>query len=112
MGATRVKIIFAQRRGIVAVWFLALLPLSALADRIGWQSTYGGPRILRSGQIACRQEVRYNYMKLTCSRGSETLFVADDFADYIAASEDGRYILGLSNRGSENAFWIRDPTET
>jgi hypothetical protein len=32
----------------------------------------------------------------------------NDFADYIAASEDGRYIVGLSNRGSENAFWIRD----
>ena len=47
-------------------------------------------------------------MTLSCSRGQRTLFTAADFADYIAASEDGRYIVGLSNRGSENAFWVRD----
>jgi hypothetical protein len=47
-------------------------------------------------------------MILSCSRGAESLFTVSDFADYIAASVDGRYIVGLSNRGSENAFWIRD----
>jgi len=47
-------------------------------------------------------------MILSCSRGSEALFTVADFADYVAASDDGRYIVGLSNRGSENAFWIRD----
>jgi hypothetical protein len=47
-------------------------------------------------------------MILSCSRGAEALFRVDDFADYVAASDDGRYIVGLSNRGSENAFWIRD----
>jgi len=47
-------------------------------------------------------------MILSCSRGAESLFTVRDFADYIAASADGQYIVGLSNRGSENAFWIRD----
>jgi hypothetical protein len=46
-------------------------------------------------------------MTLTCRRGDGQLFVVDDFADFIAASDDGRYIVGLSNRGSENASWIR-----
>ena len=46
-------------------------------------------------------------LTLSCSRGSETLFRVADFADYVAASDDGRYIAGLSNRGSVNAFWIR-----
>jgi hypothetical protein len=47
-------------------------------------------------------------MVLTCRRGAESLFTVNDFADQIAASDDGRYIVGLSNRGSLNAFWIRD----
>jgi len=47
-------------------------------------------------------------MILSCSRGADPLFTASDFADYIAASDDGQYIVGLSNRGSENAFWVRD----
>ena len=47
-------------------------------------------------------------MTLTCGRGAKTLFSGADFADYIAASDDGDYIVGLSNRGSENAFWIRN----
>jgi hypothetical protein len=47
-------------------------------------------------------------MILSCSQGAESLFTLRDFADYIAASPDGQYIVGLSNRGSENAFWIRD----
>ena len=69
----------------------------------------GDAKILRSGPIACRQEVRQcNHTILSCSRGAETLFTANDFADYIAASQDGRYIVGLLNRGSENAFWIRN----
>ena len=46
-------------------------------------------------------------MILSCSRGAELLFTVSDFADYIAASDDGQYIVGLSNRGSENAFWVR-----
>ncbi len=37
------------------------------------------------------------------------LFNVEDFADYIAVSDDGAFILGLSNRGSENAWWIRNP---
>jgi hypothetical protein len=81
----------------------------ALADRVFWGCSYGEPQILRSGPIASRQEVRQcKNMILSCSRGAESLFTASDFADYIAASADGRYIVGLSNRGSENAFWIRD----
>ncbi len=47
-------------------------------------------------------------MTLSCRRGSDALFTVNDFADYVAASNDRRYIVGLSNRGSENAFWIRD----
>jgi hypothetical protein len=47
-------------------------------------------------------------MILTCSRGAEQLFTVKDFADYVAASDDGQYTVGLSNRGSENAFWIRN----
>jgi len=91
------------------VCFFALLQISAHADFTFWGCTYGEAQILRSGVIACRQEVRNcTKMTLTRSRGTETLFTVNDFADYIAASTDERYILGLSNRGSENAFWIRD----
>ena len=98
-----------QHRRIVAFCFLAVLPSSAFADRVFWGCGYGDPKILRSGPIACRQEVRQcNNMVLSCRRGSETLFTVNDFADYVSASDDGRYIVGLSNRGSENAFWIRD----
>ena len=83
--------------------------MTALADRVFWGCTYGEPQVLRSGPIACRQEVpQCKNMILSCSRGAESLFTVRDFADYIAASADGQYIVGLSNRGSENAFWIRD----
>jgi len=93
---------------IVTAVFLTLLPFSALADRIFWGCVYG-EQILRSGQLECRQEVRQcNKMILSCSRAGKALFTVDDFADSVAASDDGRYIVGLSNRGSENAFWIRD----
>jgi hypothetical protein len=86
-----------------------MLPTAAFGDRVFWGCGYGEPQILRSGPIACRQEVRQcRKMILSCSRGAEPLFAVDDFADYIAASDDGQYIVGLSNRGSENAFWIRN----
>src|SRR6516164_305948 len=88
---------------------MAMLPPAAFADRAFWGCAYGEPQVLRSGPIACRQEVRQcKNMILSCSRGAESLFTVSDFADYIAASADGRYVVGLSNRGSENAFWIRD----
>ena len=102
--------IFNQQRRSIGVCLLALLPLSASADRVFWGCSYGQPQILRSGQIVCRQEVRECHkMTLSCSRGAELLFTASDFADYVATSDDGRYIVGLSNRGFTNAFWVRDP---
>src|SRR5437879_4809230 len=98
-----------HRARVIAICFLALLPFSVLADRVFWGCGYGEPQILHSGQIACRQEIRQCWnMIMSCSRGPEALFTVDDFADNIAASDDGQYIVGLSNRGSENAFWIRD----
>ena len=88
---------------------MAMVPVAAFADRVFWGCGYGEPQVLHSGPIACRQEVRLcTNMILSCSRGAESLFTVNDFADYIAASTDGQYIVGLSNRGSENAFWIRD----
>jgi hypothetical protein len=100
---------FRERKRIFAVVVVATLPVTALADRVFWGCTYGEPQVLRSGPIACRQEVpQCKNMILSCSRGAESLFTVRDFADYIAASADGQYIVGLSNRGSENAFWIRD----
>ena len=97
------------RKWSIGFCLLGLLSFSAFADRVFWGCTYGEPRLLRSGEIVCRQEVRQcTTMHLSCSRGSESLFTVSDFADYIAASEDGQYIVGLSNRGSENAFWIRE----
>ena len=97
------------RKRIGVFLALALAPVLALADRVFWGCNYGEPRILRSGPIVCRQEVRQCWnMTVTCSRGSDVLFTANDFADVIAATEDGRYIVGLSNRGSENAYWVRD----
>lgn len=93
----------------IGACFLVLLPFSALADIVFWGCGYGSPQILHSGQIACRQEVRQcNNMSLSCSRGQTALFTVNDFADYVAASDDGSYIVGLSNRWSPNAFWIRD----
>ena len=46
-------------------------------------------------------------MIVTCRRGDVQLFAVEDFADTVAGSDDGRFIVGLSNRGSENAFWVR-----
>jgi hypothetical protein len=87
---------------------MMMLPMAARADWGFWGCSYQ-PQVLRSGPITCRQEVRQcKTMVLSCSRGDDLLFTVSDFADYIAASTDGRYIVGLSNRGSENAFWIRD----
>lgn len=98
-----------RQRRFLQICVFILLPSSALADRVFWACGYGDPQVHRSGPIACRQEVRQcGTMILSCSRGSEALFVVNDFADHIAASGDGRYVVGLSNRGSENAFWIRD----
>jgi hypothetical protein len=94
---------------MIAVVVMNIVPVAAFADRVFWGCSYGEPQVLRSGPIACRQEVRQcKNMILSCSRGAEPLFTVSDFADYIAASADGRYIVGVSNRGSENAFWIRD----
>lgn len=100
----------SHKRWAVAVVVVAMLPpVAAFADRVFWGCSYGEPRVLHSGPIACRQEVRQcDNMVLSCSRGTESLFSVHDFADYIAASDDGRYVVGLSNRGSENAFWIRN----
>jgi hypothetical protein len=96
-----------QKRILVVV--MAMLPMTALADRAFWGCSYGEPQILRSGPIACRQEVRQcKKMILSCSRGTEPLFTVGAFADYIVASEDGQYIVGLSNRGAVDAFWIRN----
>jgi hypothetical protein len=92
----------------LAILLLAA-PSSVLADRVYWGCNYGPPQVLRSGQLACHQEVNHCYkMTISCSQGDKALFTEDDFADAIAMSDDGRYIVGLSNRGSENAFWIRD----
>ena len=100
---------FVRLRRSILVCVLALLPFSALADRVFWGCSYGEPQLLRSGQIVCRQEVRQcQKMILSCNLGQNLLFTVDDFSDYIAVSTDNQYILGLSNRGSENAFWIRD----
>lgn len=100
---------FMQQKRVAAVVVVAMLPATALADRVFWGCSYGDRQVLRSGPIACRQEVRQcKNMVLSCSRGAESLFTVSDFADHIATSPDGRYIVGLSNRGSENAFWIRD----
>lgn len=94
---------------IVAAVVMAVLSPAAFADRVFWGCNYGEPQVLRSGPIACRQEVRQcKNMILSCSRGAESLFTVSDFADHIAASEDGQYIVGLSNRGLVAAFWIRN----
>ena len=88
---------------------LTVLAVPAFGDVVWWGAFYGGPQILRSGLVSCRQEVRQNgVMILGCSRGSETLFTVNDFADSIAASDYGKYIAGLSNRGSDHLFWLRD----
>jgi hypothetical protein len=70
---------------------------------------YDSPQTLRSGQLFCRQEVHgCDKMTIVCSEADKPLFTANDFADAVTISDDGRYIVGLSNRGSENAFWIRN----
>jgi hypothetical protein len=102
-----------DRRRIIPV-IVVLLSVPAFADRLPWTAFYGGPHTLRAGKLECVQEVRsmasmpYTKMTLTCSREGKTLFVADDFADVIAASDDGRYIVGFSSRPYDNLFWIRD----
>lgn len=88
--------------------FLALVTVAALADRVYWGCLYGAPKTLHAGGIDCTQTVSCNSMNLNCRRGANVLFTVKDFADYIAVSDDGAFIAGLSNRGSENAFWIRN----
>ncbi len=91
-----------------------LLSTRAFADRLPWTAFYGGPRTLRAGKLECIQEVRtlatapYTKMSLTCSREGKMLFVANDFADVIAASDDGQYVVALSSRPYVNQFWIRN----
>jgi hypothetical protein len=87
---------------------LALVAVPALADRVYWGCLYGEPKTLHAGGTDCTQTVSCNRMSLTCRRGANVLFTVKDFADYIAVSEDGAFIVGLSDRGSEKAFWIRN----
>jgi hypothetical protein len=50
---------------------------------------------------------------LTCRQGDRTLFAVDAFADHLAVSDSGRYIVGLSNQQMTSAgevplFWLRN----
>jgi hypothetical protein len=94
---------------LLRICLVVALPNVAHADRAFWGCGYGAPRTLQAGPITCRQEVQGCYkMTLSCTRAGEPLFTVADLADYAAVSEDGRYVLGLANRGGVSAFWVRD----
>lgn len=61
---------------------MAMLPVAAVADRAFWGFGCGEPQVLRSDQIACRQELRQcKNMVLSCGRETESLFTVNDFAE-------------------------------
>lgn len=79
---------------------------NAFSDAIFWQCNYPS-RTFSLHDITCVQEVSCKKTQLRCSKNNKTLFTAQDFAETIVNSDDGNYLVGLSNLGSENAFWVR-----
>jgi hypothetical protein len=80
-----------------------LLSFSALADRVFWRGNFR-PSTLNAGPLTCYQDVSL----LSCKLGDKTLFHVDAFADHLAVSDKGQYIVGLSNRGGVPLFWLRN----
>jgi len=100
---------FPIQPAYLIVALVMLLSPSSFADAAFWGCFYGPPQTLRAGPVECRQEVTdCKKMILTCTRGSQQLFTVNDFADFIAVSDNGNFVVGLSNRGMGNLFWIRD----
>jgi hypothetical protein len=66
------------------------------------------PTTLNAGPLMCHQTVECSNKSLTCKQGDRTLFVTDAFADHLAVSNKGQYIVGLSNRGTVALFWLRN----
>jgi hypothetical protein len=86
---------------------LCLCSREALADRVYWGCMFA-PTTLQAGPLTCSQTVTCGSQSLSCKQGDKTLFVADAFADRLAVSERGQYIVGLSNHGVRPLFWLRD----
>jgi hypothetical protein len=64
--------------------------------------------MLSAGALTCRQTADCRNKSLTCKQGDKTLFTWDAFADHLAVSDKGQYIVGLSNRGVHPLFWLRN----
>jgi hypothetical protein len=82
---------------------LCLLSFSALADRVSWRSHFK-PTTLHAASLTCHQDA----FQLSCKLGDKTLFDVHAFADHLAVSDKGQYIVGLSNRGGVPLFWLRN----
>jgi hypothetical protein len=80
-----------------------LLSFSSLADRLSWRSLFK-PTTLNAGPLMCHQGA----FQLSCKLGDKTLFDVHAFADHLAVSDKGQYIVGLSNRGGVPLFWLRN----
>jgi hypothetical protein len=92
---------------VIGSVLLALNCSLAFADGYPWRRGYK-PRTLISGPLVCYQKAGCQDQQLNCKWEDQPLFDADAFADYIAASDNRRYIVGLTNRGSVPLFWLRD----
>jgi hypothetical protein len=87
--------------------FSSALVSSALADAVYWGCVFT-PTTLTAGPLTCRQTVECRRQSLTCRQGDKTLFTVDAFADHLAVSDNGQYIVGLSNRGMVPLYWLRN----
>jgi hypothetical protein len=92
-----------------------LLFSPALADRTYW-GCHIPPTTLSAGPLKCLQTVNCRNASLVCKHGDKRLFALRAFADHLAVSDKGPYIVGLSNRGiypdlgepQLPQFWLRD----
>ena len=90
----------------LAVLLVAGKSAGAFADAVYWGCLYK-PKTFELDGVTCEQQVSCRDQILRCTARGEALFEVHDFADTVALSPDGQYLVGLSNMGSKDAFWIR-----
>src|SRR5258707_306003 len=97
---------------IVQAALLCLFSFPALPDAVYWGYNFT-PTTLNASPLTCRQTMECQARYLSCKQGDQILFEVHAFADHLAVSDKGQYIVGLSNRsiysnrGQELLFWLR-----
>jgi hypothetical protein len=91
---------------IVSAVFLCFVS-PAPADEVFWGCIFK-PAALSAGPLSCHQTMACDRKHLSCRLGDRPLFDAHAFADRLAVSDKGQYIVGLSNRGMVPLYWLRN----